>query len=224
MIELDRVGVFLNALETDLPSYLEEIEEYGRRHGFPLIKRETASLLIFMINAIKAGKILEIGTAIGYSALLIAYFGKNTARIDTIEINEKNADLAEENFRKHAGLSGSEIDLIRGDAGIVLPALEGPYDFIFLDSAKGQYPLYLPELKRLLAPGGVLFTDNILQEGTLLESRYFVERRDRTIHSRIREFLYQIKHDDELISAVIPVGDGVALSYKKEKNCGEKKT
>ena len=109
------------------------------------------------------------------------------------------------------------ITLIEGDAMEVLKSLDGPYDLIFMDAAKGQYPHYLPEVLRLLAPGGVLMSDNVLQDGNLIESRFAVERRDRTIHSRMREYLYTLKHHENLETSILPLGDGVALSVKKNE-------
>ena len=99
----------------------------------------------------------------------------------------------------------------------VLKSLDGPYDLIFMDAAKGQYPHYLPEVLRLLAPGGVLMSDNVLQDGNLIESRFAVERRDRTIHSRMREYMYTLKHHENLETSILPLGDGVALSVKKNE-------
>ena len=217
MIDQERLSTFLEALETDDPVWLEEIEQYGRERKIPLVRRETAALLLFILQTAKAKNVLEIGTAVGYSALLMALHGGAGLHIDTVELDAERAALARENFAraKKEGVSAS-IDLLEGDAGVLLPALSGPYGLIFLDGAKGQYAGYLPALKRLLAPGGVLFADNVLQDGTVLDSRFLVERRDRTTHRRMRDFLYAVKHDPELVTAIVPVGDGVSLSLKKE--------
>ena len=120
--------------------------------------------------------------------------------------------IARANF-KRAGKE-EQIDLIEGDALEVMHGLEGPYDLIFVDAAKGQYIHYLPEVMRLLGTDGVLVSDNVLQEGDIIESRFAVERRNRTIHSRMREYLYELKHHDQLQTSIIPLGDGVALSVK----------
>ena len=106
------------------------------------------------------------------------------------------------------------ITLIRGDAAETLATLSGPYDFVFLDAAKGQYPHYFSEIKRLMPAGSLLVTDNCLQEGLTIESRYFVKRRDRTIHGRVRDFLYQLCHDGDFVSDMIDSGDGVLVSRK----------
>ena len=134
-------------------------------------------------------------------------------RITTIENYDKRIPIARANF-KRAGKE-EQIDLIEGDALEVMHGLEGPYDLIFVDAAKGQYIHYLPEVMRLLGTDGVLVSDNVLQEGDIIESRFAVERRNRTIHSRMREYLYELKHHDQLQTSIIPLGDGVALSVKR---------
>ena len=140
-------------------------------------------------------------------------------KITTIENYEKRIPIARNNF-KRAGKE-EQITLIEGDAMEILKTLDGPFDFIFMDAAKGQYPAYLPEILRILQDGGVLVSDNVLQDGDIIESRFAVERRDRTIHSRMREYLYTLKHHPQLESSVIPLGDGVAVSVKKGKEYGE---
>ena len=136
--------------------------------------------------------------------------------ITTIENYEKRIPIARENFRR-AGKE-DQITLTPGDALEVMKELSGPYDFIFMDAAKGQYIHYLPEVLRLLAPEGVLMSDNVLQDGDVIESRFAVERRNRTIHSRMREYLYELTHHEELQTSLLPLGDGVALSVKKESH------
>ena len=134
-------------------------------------------------------------------------------QIVTIEYYEKRIPIARENFRK-AGCE-NQIHLIAGDAADVLKTLEGTFDFIFMDAAKGQYLHFLPEILRLLRSGGVLVSDNVLQEGDLIESKYAVERRNRTIYKRMREYLYELKHNELLVTSLIPLGDGVAISTKR---------
>ena len=142
------------------------------------------------------------------------YSGPDT-RITTIEKYAKRIPIAKENFR----LAGREkqITLLEGDAAEILKKLNGTYDFIFMDAAKGQYIHFLPDIMRLLAPGGLLLSDNVLQDGDIIESRFAVERRDRTIHSRMREYLYVLTHHPELQTSVLPLGDGVTLSVRKEQ-------
>ena len=140
-------------------------------------------------------------------------------RIGTIEKYEKRIPIAKQNF-KTAGRE-DKITLLEGDAAEILAELSQPFDFIFMDAAKGQYMHFLPDVLRLLAPGGLLVSDNVLQEGNIIESRYAVCRRDRTIHARMREYLYTLTHHGELETVVLPVGDGATLSVKlpeKEQN------
>ena len=156
---------------------------------------------------------MEVGAAVGFSSILMSEYMPEGGHITTIENYDKRIPIARANF-KRAGKE-EQIDLIEGDALEVMHGLEGPYDLIFVDAAKGQYIHYLPEVMRLLGTDGVLVSDNVLQEGDIIESRFAVERRNRTIHSRMREYLYELKHHDQLQTSIIPLGDGVALSVKR---------
>ena len=156
---------------------------------------------------------MEVGAAVGFSSILMSEYMPEGGHITTIENYDKRIPIARANF-KRAGKE-EQIDLIEGDALEVMHGLEGPYDLIFVDAAKGQYIHYLPEVMRLLGSDGVLVSDNVLQEGDIIESRFAVERRNRTIHSRMREYLYELKHHDQLQTSIIPLGDGVALSVKR---------
>ena len=213
----ERLAVYLRSLEREDDPFLRDVELRARSMNIPILRRETVSLLTTLVAAFKPEYILEVGTATGYSALFMASVGRDDLKIDTVERNPDNADMAAANFSEAPahGIT-ADIRLLEGDAAEILPGLNGPYDMVFMDAAKGQYPAFLPEVLRLLRPGGLLITDNVLQDGTLLESRYAVTRRDRTIHSRMRDYLYELKHDDRLITSVVPVGDGVSISYKKE--------
>ena len=158
-------------------------------------------------------KILEVGTAIGFSALLMSEYAPQGCHITTIEKYEKRIPLAKENFKK----AGKEdrITLLEGDAVEILADMQETFDFIFMDAAKGQYIHFLPDILRLLEPGGLLVSDNILQDGDIVESKYAVTRRNRTIHNRMREYLYALTHHEELETVILPVADGVTLSTKK---------
>ncbi|MCP1109943.1 putative O-methyltransferase YrrM [Lachnospiraceae bacterium PM6-15] len=202
---------FILAFESPEADYLEELRQIAEASDVPIIKRETQSLLKVLIQMKKPKRILEIGTAIGYSALLMKAYAIK-AQITTIENYPKRLELARENFQKLD--EEGQINLIAGDAGEVITGLDETYDVIFVDGPKGQYIGYLEDLLRLLAPEGILVTDNILQDGDVCKSRYAIRRRDHTIHKRMREFLEAIKHDSRLTTALLPVGDGVALSYK----------
>ena len=140
-------------------------------------------------------------------------YGPEDCQITTIENYEKRIPIARENFRK-AGAE-KQITLLEGDAQEVLKTLKEPYDFIFMDAAKGQYIRFFPEILRLLEAGGLLVSDNVLQGGDIIESHFAVERRNRTIYKRMREYLSVLKNSEELETAILPLGDGVAISVKK---------
>lgn len=212
MIVDNRMTAYIQSLEMPESEICGRLREDARRDRVPIIRVETASLLRLLVQMTRPMRILEVGTAIGYSAILMSECMPQGANITTIEKYEPRIPVARENIR----LSGKEscIELIEGDALEVLKGLEGPYDFIFMDAAKGQYIHFLPELMRLLPVGGVLVSDNVLQDGDVMESRYAVTRRNRTIHSRMREYLYALKHDPQLQTAVLSVGDGMTISYR----------
>lgn len=212
MITEERISTFIHSLDTGNTPFLDELEQYAVRENVPIIRPQVQSLLRLLLAVRKPVNILEVGTAIGFSALLMSEYGPEECRITTIEKYEKRIPLAKENFRR-AGKQ-DQITLLEGDALELLKELTGPYDFIFMDAAKGQYIYFLSDILRLLAPGGLLVSDNVLQDGDILESRYAVTRRNRTIHSRMREYLYELKHNDRLQTDILPVGDGVTVSVR----------
>ena len=215
MILEERLTAFLNSLDAGNPAWLNELEKEARKTNVPVIRPETQSLLKTLIAAKRPSEILEVGTAIGFSALCMSEYAPEGCHITTIEKYEKRIPVARENFRRFG--REERITLLEGDAALVLEGLSGPYDLIFMDAAKGQYPALLPQVLRLLSDGGLLVSDNVLQDGDILESRYAVTRRNRTIHTRMREYLYEIKHHPALVTSILPVGDGVAVSVKREK-------
>lgn len=219
MIVEERMVSYICSLEQENSKILETIEKEALDTYVPIIRKETQSFLKVLLQMKRPLKILEVGTAVGFSAILMSEYAPDGAEITTIENYDKRIPVARENF-KRAGKE-AEITLLEGDAMDILKTLEGPYDFIFMDAAKGQYIAYLPEVLRILQDGGVLVSDNVLQDGDIIESRFAVERRDRTIHSRMREYLYTLKHHPRLESCVIPLGDGVAVSVKKGKDYGK---
>ena len=212
MIADERMMTFIHSFDSGNPPYLHELEKYARETNVPIVRPQMQSLLKFLLTWGRPMKILEVGTAIGFSALLMSEYAPQGCHITTIEKYEKRIPVAKENFRR-AGME-EKITLMEGDAADILKELAGPYDFIFMDAAKGQYLHFLPEVLRLLAEGGVLVTDNVLQDGTLLESRFVIPRRDRTIHARIRDYLYELKHHPELATSLVPIGDGITISVK----------
>lgn len=215
MITDERITAYINSLDSGDGELCDEIAGEAAASFVPIIKRETAALLKTMVALKQPKHILEVGTAVGYSALLMARIMPKDAHITTIEKFEKRIPVAKTNFKK--AQQEDRITLLEGDAGEILADLSGSFDFIFMDAAKGQYINWLPDIIRLLAPGGLLMSDNVLQDGTIVESRYAVERRDRTIHVRMREYLYTLKNSEALETTILPIGDGVALSVLKRK-------
>ena len=213
MIVDERMVTYIHSLESSESDIIETIEQEALDSFVPIIRKETQSFLKVLLMMKKPLRILEVGTAVGFSAIVMSEYMPENGHITTIENYEKRIPIARENF-KRAGKE-SRITLIQGDALEVMKELEEPYDFIFMDAAKGQYIHYLPEVLRLLAKDGVLMSDNVLQDGDIIESRFAVERRNRTIHSRMREYLYELKHHEQLQTSILPLGDGVALSIKK---------
>lgn len=212
MIVEERMRTYINSLDPGNTEFLEKLEKDALSSGVPIIRREMQSFIKVLLAVKKPKRILEVGTAIGFSTLLMCEYGLPDLEITTIENYEKRIPVAKENFLK-AGRN-RQITLLEGDAGKILKELEGEYDLIFMDAAKGQYIHWLEDVIRLLASEGILLSDNVLQEGELIESHYLVERRNRTIYKRMREYLYTLKHDKRLMTSILPLGDGAALSIK----------
>ncbi len=210
MITDERMSAFIDSLDKGNSSLLNEIEREARETNVPIIRTQTQSLLRFLLSMHRPQSILEVGCAIGFSALLMSDYAPQGCRITTIEKYEKRIPIAKANFAR----AGKDIELLEGDATDILKELSGGYDMIFMDAAKGQYIHFLPDVLRLLNPGGILVSDNVLQDGDIVESRFAVTRRNRTIHSRMREYLYELTHNTELETVVLPVGDGVTISVK----------
>lgn len=214
MIIDERLATFINSLDAGNAPYLNELERYAKKTNVPIIRTEMQSLLKFLLAMKEPKEILEVGTAIGFSALLMSEYGPKDCHITTIEKYEKRIPIARENFKK-AGKEDA-ITLLEGDATDILQTLDGTYDFIFMDAAKGQYIHFLPDILRLLKVGGLLISDNVLQDGDIIESRFAVTRRNRTIHARMRDYLYELKHHEALETVILPVGDGVTISVRRK--------
>jgi len=213
MIVDNRITEYLHSLEISRGELLDTIEKKAIEDGVPIIRSETAALLRSLTAALRPENILEIGTAVGYSALQMCQVMPKNCHITTIEKYEKRIPEAKENFRK-AG-EESRITFLEGDADMWLKELKGKqFDLVFMDAAKGQYLNWLPLLLDLMPVGAVLISDNVLQDGDVVQSRFAVQRRNRTIHSRMREYLYELKHMEEFETAVIPIGDGVTISTR----------
>ncbi|MDD6071680.1 MAG: O-methyltransferase [Clostridiales bacterium] len=213
MIVDERIISFIHSLERDDEGIVGEIEREALADEVPIIRKETKEWIKTMLLIKKPRKVLEVGTAVGFSSIYMSQFLPEGGHITTIEKWEPRIEKAKINFAR-AGVENM-ITLLEGDAAERLKELQDSFDFIFMDAAKGQYIHFLPDVIRLLAKDGVLISDNVLQDGEILDSRYVVERRNRTIHSRMREYLYVLKNHESLETSVIPLGDGVALSVKK---------
>ena len=214
MIVNEHIEDYINSLAGDIPEELDRLEKWALDNKVPIIRKSMQSLLAFLLKERNPRNILEIGTAIGFSTLLIEHYAPCDAKITTIEKVEMRLKHARKNLKDHPNIT-----LIEGDALEKLEMLstnhtEG-YDFIFLDAAKGQYMSFLNSIRKLISYKGILVTDNVLLEGSIAESKFSIERRDRTIHKRMREYLYELTHSEDFETVILPVGDGVALSYAK---------
>ncbi len=213
MIVDERLVTYINSLDTGNTKELDLIEKEALDTYVPIIRKEMQSFLKLMLAMKRPARILEVGTAVGFSAILMAEYNPVSCQITTIENYEKRIPIAKENFRRTG--KEQQITLLEGDATDILKELEEPFDFIFMDAAKGQYIHFMPDILRLLKKEGILISDNVLQDGDIIESRFAVTRRNRTIHKRMREYLYELTHNEELVTSVLPIGDGITVSVKK---------
>lgn len=216
MITDERTATYIDTLTGSNTPFLEQLNKKAVEDDVPIIRRQTQSLIKFLLSLHEPERILEIGTAVGFSSIFMATYGKENLHIDTIEnyekrIKEAKINISESGFR-------DRINLIEGDAQEVIEKLleDGcEYDMIFVDAAKAQYINYLPVVKKLLKNGGILLSDNVLFDGDIVQSRFAVRRRDRTIHARIREYLRVLSGDEDFVTTILPVADGMTLSVKK---------
>lgn len=205
---------YLRTEQKQLTGSLGELEELAHENGVPVIPHETVVFLQFLLKQKKPKNVLEIGTAIGFSASLMAETLGEDAKITTIDRFPVMIEKAKKNFEK-LGLT-DQVTLLEGDAADLLSSLEGPYDFIFMDSAKSKYITFLPECLRLLSDDGVLMVDDVFQAGTVLQPIEEIPRKNRSIHRHLNEFLEEITKSSELTSTLLPLGDGVALISKNK--------
>ena len=212
MIVDERMRTYINSLDMVNTPFLENLEQYAIKERVPIIRREMQSFMKMFLALNRPKRILEVGTAIGFSTLLMCEYNPVACHVTTIENYPVRIPIARENFKK-AGRE-EQITLLEGDATEILKKLNGSYDFIFMDAAKGQYIHFLPDILRLMKKGSVLISDNVLQDGDIVESRFLVERRNRTIHRRMREYLFELKHNEQLMTSVVPLGDGITISVK----------
>lgn len=217
----ERMEVFIEAMTPPGPVHLQDLELEALAAGVPIIRPQTQNLLRFFLTMKRPSRILEIGTAVGFSALFMQHYAPAECRIITIEKDRVRAQKARENFARYGRISteGGQtgITLMEGDAIEVLGGIreDASFDLVFMDAAKGQYIRFLPDAVRLLGSGGLLITDNILQEGEILSSRFAVTRRNRTIHARMRAYIHALMEEERLETLLLPTGDGAAVSLKK---------
>ncbi len=210
MIVDERMITYINSLDKGHTPFLNQLQQDALEHDVPIIRREMQSFLKVFLQMQKPKRILEIGTAVGFSAILMATYGAPDCEITTIEDYPKRIPIAQSNFDR-SGFA-DRIHLIEGDALEVMQTMAEPFDFVFMDAAKAQYINFFPEVMRLMHPGSVLISDNVLQDGDIIESHYIVERRNRTIYKRMREYLRTIKEDERLMTSIVPLGDGISIS------------
>ena len=213
IVDPQRMEIFIEAMTPPGPDYLRRLEEEAIADRVPIIRPQTRNLIRFFIKLKKPMRILEVGTAVGFSALFMQYYAPAGCRIVTIEKDPARAAAARENTARF----GSAIEVLEGDAAEVLREIreDASFDMVFMDAAKGQYIRFLPEVLRLLRAGGILITDNILQEGDVLSSRFAVTRRNRTIHSRMREYVRALAEEPSLETLLLPTGDGAAVCLRQ---------
>ena len=223
MSGFERTEIFIESLNEGNTEFLDNLEAEANRDNVPIIRKSMQRFLKLMLELKKPKNILEVGTAVGFSAILMAQYSQSDCHITTIEKYEKRIPVAKDNFLK-SGFN-DKITLIEGDAKDILNELlenengddkfAGRYDMIFMDAAKGQYINFLPNAVKLLKTGGVLITDNVLQDDTVIQSKFTVVRRDRTIHKRMREYIRALMQSDELTTDILQLGDGISVSVKK---------
>lgn len=220
MIINERFTAYLHSLEDDIPPFFEELRKAAEAADVPIIRRETERFLKMLLAIHKPSSILEIGTGVAYSTLVFADSCQQVKKITTIENYPPRIEAAKVNVDaffadERRNREDLTIDLLEEDATDAVACLDGPFDFIFLDGPKAQYIVMLPDLIRLLKTGGVLVADNVLQDGDLIESRFVTPRRQRTIHERMRQFIWETMHHEQLTSSLLTVGDGMIVSVKK---------
>ncbi len=210
-VATEQITDYLRSLIKENTGILKELEEKALKEYIPIISPEVAQLIRLLSEMTGAEKLLEIGSAIGYSSILFAGFSDDM-KITTIEMDEERAAEAEKNIRR-AGMD-KKITLLRGNALEVMDQIAESFDIVFVDAAKGQYNNFLPKCLKLLKKGGLLISDNILYRGTVAETG-FIPRKHRTIIVNMKEYLKRLSEDENLTTSIIPIGDGVAVSLKK---------
>ena len=200
----------LSLLHNGEPPGIEDVVKEAEKFGAPIVSQTGAQLLKLLTILIKPKRILEIGTAIGYSGLIMLL--NSSATLYTIDFDERALEKARKNFKKYG--VADRVRIFSGDASDIVPMIEGEFDFIFLDGPKGRYYEYLPYLINLMPKGGVLLCDNVLYSERMYGGRE-VPKSKQTIADRLAIFMRDVTSAPELVTSVLPVGDGMSLSVKK---------
>lgn len=216
MIDGKRIPEYIDSLIPANSDLIEEIRAQAVKDSMPIIRRDGEQLLKALLKMNNPKRILEIGTCVGYSAIIMAEGTEDDCHIYTCEIGKADYDMAVANVEK-AGYSQKITCFLCDATDKINEYAEAgeTFDFIFMDAAKAQYINWLPNITKLLKKGGVLLSDNILHDGDIVESRFAVERRDRTTHARLREYLYELTHSDEYTTSVLNVADGMSISVRR---------
>ncbi len=214
-ITYDYMEQYIRSLIPNNNGILNELEDYAKENSVPIIQKEVGKFLELMIEIKRPVKILELGTAIGYSAILMHLSSKKSNRITTIERNSEMVSIARDNISRY-GFDG-KIEVLEGDCLEILEKLEDSYDFIFMDAGKGHYNHFLPHCLRLLNKDGIIVADNVLFKG-MVASRELLKRRKITIVKRMKSYLEMVSNNEEFVTSVIPMGDGIAVTTRRNNN------
>lgn len=204
---------YIRSLIKDHEGVLKELEDYGHNNSVPIIQKEVAKFLEFMIRIKKPLKILELGTAIGYSAILMNLSSEGKSFITTVERDHRMIELAQNNIEKYG--FNDKINIIQGDCLEVLEKLDDRYDLIFMDAGKGHYNQFFPHCIRLLSEDGMIIADNVLFRG-MVATNELVQRRKITIVKRMRKYLEMVSDNEKFITSIIPMGDGIAITTRRD--------
>ena len=214
-VAYDYMEQYIRGLISSNNIVLKELEDYAKDNAVPIIQKEVGKFLELIINIKKPVKILELGTAIGYSAILMHISGNGGNKITTIERNNDMVNIARENINKYGYYD--KIEVLEGDCIQILEKLQDKYDFIFMDAGKGHYNHFLPHCLRLLKNDGVIVADNVLFKG-MVASKDLIIKRKITIVKRMKTYLEMVSSNNELITSVIPMGDGIAVTTRRYNN------
>lgn len=219
-INAESVTEYIRSLLPGHRDVIEALEEFAEENNVPIIQPEVARFIEQLIKMNDVHRVLEIGTAIGFSALIFAD-AMGHGEIDTIERSELMLGRARENIK--SAPESVKINIHEGDALELVKQMQGPYDMIFIDAGKGHYRQFLDDCIKTLKPGGIVVSDNVLFKGMIAQPREAVKRRVRTIHGRMRDYLSFLMEHPELDTSIIPLGDGLAISILKSGGSDDEK-